>query len=282
MAEMTIAQSRRRSREPLEVELWRHRRLLGLFVRRELRSRFAGSALGLLWSVIQPLILLGLYIVVFSTLVPRSGRLPFRSATAEYALFLCPALIAWNWVSECLNSAVHAVTSNAAVIRKTVFPVAILPPVSLGASAVAYAVAMAAFIVFLLVMGHAWWGLLVWLPFLAVLQAALLIGPAYLLATLQVFLRDTAQALFAVLQVIFWATPIVYPAEVVMKLLPASAWWYRLNPAARLVDAYRQVFILHTAPDSETVIYLALWAICSYHAGRSLFQRARGRMADEV
>lgn len=279
---MTVAQTGGARREPLEVELWRHRGLLGLFVRRELRSRFAGSALGLFWSVIQPLLLLALYIVVFSTLVPRSGRLPFRSAPAEYAIFLCPALIAWNWLSECLNGAVHAITSNAAVIRKTVFPVAILPPVSVGASAVAYAVALAAFVAFLIVMGHGWWGLVVWLPFLALLQAALLVGPAYFLATLQVFLRDTAQALFAVLQITFWATPIVYPAEVVVKLLPASEWWYRLNPAARLVDAYRQVFILHTGPDVETVLYLAIWAICSYHAGRSLFQRARGRMADEV
>jgi ABC-type polysaccharide/polyol phosphate export permease len=269
-------------RAPLELELWRHRRLVALFVRRELRARYAGSALGIFWSVILPLVMLALYIVVFSTLMPRSGRLPFRSATAEYAVFLCPALIAWNWLLEALSSATGSIVANAAVIRKTVFPLAILPVVSVLASAVAYVVGMIAFVIFLIVLGHAWWGLLVWLPFLALVELALLAGPAYFLATLNVFVRDTGQVLFALLQILFWATPVVYPADVITKALPVSEWWFRLNPVARLMDAYRQVIILTRAPDLETVLYLAIWAVLLYHAGRSAFMRARGRFADEV
>ncbi len=273
-----------RSEKPvlLERELVLQRRLLSLFVRRELRARYAGSLLGIFWSVIHPLILLALYIVVFSTLVPRTGRLPFRSATAEYAVFLCPALIAWNWLQEGLLGACGSIVANAPLIRKTVFPVGILPAVSLLASAMGFLVAMFAFVIFLVFAGHASWSLLLWLPVLALLQLFFLLGPAFFFATLNVFLRDTNQVLFALLQVLFWATPIVYPAEVIAKHSAVFEWWFRVNPVARLMDCYRQVVILGKAPDAESLIYVSMVAILMYYAGRSAFARARGRFADEV
>lgn len=269
-------------RAPLEQEIVTHRRLLALFVRRELKARYAGSLLGIFWSVIHPIIMLTLYIIVFSALVPRSGRLPFRSATAEYAIFLCPALIAWNWFHEALMGAVQSIVAHAALIRKTVFPVAILPCVSVLASALGFVVAMGAFLVFLVVSGHGSWAVLVWLPFLAILQVLLMLGPAFLFATLHVFLRDTAQVVFAALQILFWATPIVYPAEVLTNISPLFQWWFRINPLARLVDAYRQVIIMGTAPDTESLVYLAIVVILLYHTGRFAFERARTRFVDEV
>jgi ABC-type polysaccharide/polyol phosphate export permease len=269
-------------RIPLERELLQQRRLLSLFVRRELRGRYAGSLLGIFWSVIHPLVMLALYIIVFSTLVPRSGRLPFRSATAEYAVFLCPALIAWNWLHEGILGACGSIVANAPLIRKTVFPVGILPTVSVVASATGFVVAMLAFVIFLAAAGLASWNLLLWLPLLAILQLVFLLGPAYVFATLNVFLRDTNQVLFAVLQVLFWATPIVYPAEVIAKHSAVFEWWYRLNPVARFVDCYRQVIILGKAPDAESLIYLSIVAILLYYGGRTAFERARGRFADEV
>jgi ABC-type polysaccharide/polyol phosphate export permease len=270
------------AKAPLEKELLQHRRLLGLFVRRELQARYAGSFLGIFWSVIHPLILLALYIVVFSTLVPRSGRLPFRSATAEYAVFLCPALIAWNWFLESLMGAVNSIVGNAPLIRKTVFPISILPAIPVLASAMGFAVAMLAFLVFLVAAGHGHWAILVWLPVLVVLEFLLVLGPAYLVATMNVFLRDTSQVLFAIMQVLFWATPVVYPAEVVTKHAPLFQWWFRLNPFARLVDCFRQVIILGQAPDLESFLYLCIVIIFTYYLGRAAFQRARARFVDEV
>ncbi|MCX7626341.1 MAG: ABC transporter permease [Candidatus Sumerlaeaceae bacterium] len=269
-------------RAPIEQEVVIHSRLLALFVRRELKARYAGSLLGIFWSVIHPIIMLSLYIIVFSALVPRSGRLPFRSATAEYAVFLCPALIAWNWFHEALMGACHSVVAHAALIRKTVFPVAILPCVSIAASALGFVVGMMAFLVFLILVGYGNWLVLLWLPILAVLQALLMLGPAFLFATLHVFLRDTAQVVLAALQILFWATPIVYPSEVLTKVSPVFEWWFRINPVARLVDAYRQVIIIRTAPDPEALIYLVIVVILLYHAGRSAFERARTRFVDEV
>lgn len=266
----------------LERELFRHRRLLWLFARRELRARYAGSLLGVFWSVVHPLIMLGLYIIVFSTLVPSTGRLPFRSTTAEYAVFLCPGIIAWNWFYETLLGAAASITSNGAIIRRSVFPVAILPVVSLLANGVGFAVAMTAFAVVLGWLGHVSWALVFWLPLLGLLELALMVGPAYTLATLNVFLRDTAQVLVAVLQVLFWATPIVYPQRVVVEHFPAAAWWFRLNPVAHLVDAYRDIVIVGTAPQAESLLYLAIWIILGYHVGRSAFLRASSRFPDEV
>lgn len=269
-------------RRTLEGELFANKRLLWLFTLRELRARYAGSFLGIFWSVIHPLIMLALYIIVFSTLVPRTGRLPFRSTTAEYTVFLCPALIAWNWFQESLLGATNSITANAAVIRKTVFPISILPAIPLTAGFVAFSVSLMAFLLFLSFLGHFAWIVLVWLILLALIQAALCIGPAYFLATINVFVRDTGQLIFAVFQILFWSTPVVYPPEAITKSFPAAQWWFRLNPMARLIDAYREVILLHRSPSLETLLYLMIWIIISYHAGRSAFMHGRKHFADEV
>lgn len=266
---------------PFETQITSNTRLLRAFVARDLRARYVGSSLGVFWSVIHPLLILALYILVFSTIV-RGGRFQVHGQVAGYALFLCPAIIAWSWFNETLVGACNAVTGNGTLIKKVVFPSAILPLTPLVAGLVPFGVGMAAVLVYAGVTAGLKPLVLVWLPVVAALQFALLVGPAYFLASLNVFLRDTSQVMVAALQFLFWGSPIVYPRETLTGPFPWTSVWFEINPVAHLMNAYRDVIVAGEAPALGSLLYLAIWSVLSYHVGRTVFLRSRRHFADEV
>jgi len=267
--------------QTLESLLISNRRLLWALVKRDLRARYAGSGLGVFWSVIHPLIMLVLYIIVFSTLV-RGATLQVRGIVAGYAVFLIPALIAWNWFYESLIGATGSITGNANLIKKVVFPSAILPAINIVAGIIPFIVTMLIFLVFAWFMAGFSMISIVYLPLLVILEMALIIGPAYLFASLNVMLRDTSQFLIAALQFLFWGTPIVYTPEALTVPFPWLACWFDINPFAHLVGAFREVIIAHRPPMLGSVLYIAIVSVIMYHAGRTLFMRSRSHFPDEV
>ncbi len=267
--------------QPFETQILSNRRLLRAFVIRDLRSRYVGSALGVMWSVIHPLLILGLYILVFSTLV-RGGGFQVHGRIAGYALFLCPAIVAWSWFSESLVQACSAVTGNGNLIKKIVFPAAILPLAPAVGGMLPFVVSMGAVLVYAGVTAGLSPVALIWLPVVAALQFALVAGPAFLLSALNVFLRDTSQMVAAGLQFLFWGTPIVYTPETLTVPFPWIKIWFDINPAAHLVGAYRDIIVSGRAPNAGSLLYLAATAVLGYHAGRTVFVRSRRHFADEV
>ena len=265
----------------IERQVVVHRRLLWTFIARDLRSRFAGSGLGVFWSVIHPLVILALYLVVFSTL-SRGVQVGVRGHLAGYAVFLCPALIAWNWMSESLIGACNSVTANASLIRRVAFPAGILPAAAVLAGLPSFGASMLVFLGFEAAVGAFAPVSLPYLVLAALLQAALMIGPAYLLAALNVAVRDTAQVVVAGLQFVFWATPVVYQEEALVTAYPWVKYWFAVNPVAHLVQIYRDALTAHQGPDPASVAYLLAVATVAYLAGRTLFGRSHGRFADQV
>lgn len=264
-----------------EAHIFENWRLLRSFISRDLRSRYAGSSLGVFWSIVHPLVMLVLYIVVFSTLV-RGGRFNVRGQIADYALFLCPALLAWNWVLESCMGSASSITSNGTLIKKVVFPASILPLAPVLAGLLPFCAAMGIFMIFVMLKGAFHPATLIYLPFVTFLQLIFLIGPAYLFSALNVFVRDTVQVLQAALQILFWATPIVYTQESLLQPYPFLKIWFDLNPIAHLVNAYRLAIIASSPPPLQSVVYLLVFSLVSYHAGRTVFVRSRAHFPDEV
>ena len=126
------------------------------------------------------------------------------------------------------------------------------------------------------------WRSLPWLAVALLIQFALMLGPAYLLASVQVFARDTAQLLVALLQFLFWGTPIVYTEEIVVGAFPWAETWYSVNPIAHLVTVYRNAVILQEGPPVVSAAYLLVLAAILYGCGRVVFTRTRRLFPDEV
>lgn len=249
--------------------------LLKEMVVRDIRARYAGSSLGLAWAFALPILWMLLYTGVFGLIL----RAPLPPGFANFPEFLVAGLLPWIAFSEGISRSASALHDNAAMVKKTVFPLETLILSVVLAAVVNEVIALAIFAVFVAALGHL---ALPWLLFAVpalLAQTLLTFGLGCVAATLAVFVRDTVQALGVALTVLFYATPIVYPASLVpARVRPILA----ANPIAHLVEWYRGAFTLHTAPDPMSVLYVTACALGSVVLGTALFARARPHFADLI
>lgn len=249
--------------------------LLKEMVVRDVRSRYAGSGLGLLWAFAHPVLWMALYTAVFSLIL----RVPAGPGYASFPEFLMAGLLPWMAVSEGIARSASCLIDNSAMVKKTVFPLETLVLSVVLAAVVNEVIAFFVYALYVALLGHLQWPwILLSVPALF-FQILLTFGLGCIVATLTAFLRDTMQAVGIVLTVGFYATPIVYPASLVpARLLPIL----EVNPVTHLVDLYRRAFSLHTAPDPASVAYLAVFCLVVAAAGAALFSRARPHFADLI
>jgi ABC-type polysaccharide/polyol phosphate export permease len=261
--------------------MFQFRGLLGTLVARELKARYRGSALGFLWSLLNPLLLLGVYSFVFGYVFVQ-GR---AELVDPYALFLITGLFPWVWISSSLLEGTVSLTANAGLIRKAVFPVELLPMVPVLANLVNLLLALpvigGALVVGVLT-GHdnGGWGALL-LPVIVLLQLPQVSGLALGLAALNVHFKDVRDLLVNVLQLLFFMTPILYPIEwVKFPLLASVIRWG--NPFTPFVLGYQQVLFQGTVPDPGLWLHMAAWSAITWILGAGLFSRLRSSLVEAV
>ena len=222
-------------------QIWGFRELLVELVRKELKVKYKNSALGFIWSMLNPALYLVVFYVVFQ-LILKNG-IPF------FAIYLLSGLLVWNLFSTGLSAATGAIVGNAAIVKKVSFPREILVLASVGAALVHFVLqglvlllALAAFRyvpspTFLLLIPLA-------LVALLVVSSALSI----FLAAVNVYARDTQHFLELVLLAWFWMTPIVYPYRMVADRLGAKAVLYRMNPITPIVLTFQRAIYNRLEP----------------------------------
>ena len=249
--------------------------LIKEMVSREVRARYAGSGLGLAWAFAHPILWMILYTVVFSVIL----RVPRPAGFVSFPEFLLAGLLPWMAIQEGIARSSTALTDNAPMVKKTVFPVENLVLSVVLAAVVNQVIALVVFTIYLGGIGHLAlpWALLA-VPAL-LLQTALTFGIGCLVATVATFVRDAVPAVGIVLTVLFYATPIVYPAELVPENI---RFLLEANPVAHLVEWYRDAFTRHTLPGAASVAYVSVFSLAAAAAGLTLFRRARPHCADLI
>jgi len=247
--------------------------LLKEMVIRDVRARYAGSGLGIVWAFALPILWMLLYTCVFSMVL----RVPVEAGFASFPEFLMAALLPWMAVSEGISRSATCLIDNAALVKKTVFPLELLVLSVVLAAVVNEVIALAIYAVYVALLGHLSMPWLLWIAPALAFQILLTFGLGCLAAASTAFVRDVAHAVGIVLTVGFYATPIVYPVSLVPpRLLP----FIEANPMAHLVDLYRRAFTLHVAPPGVSLGYLALFCAVSAALGGLIFGRARPHFAD--
>jgi lipopolysaccharide transport system permease protein len=235
--------------------------------------RYRQTALGVLWAVLQPLLMMLIFTGVFSVL----ARIP--SEGLPYALFAYTALLPWTFFSTALTNATGSLVNHAQLITKVYFPREILPVTYVVAALFDFAIGA-------VVLGAlmAWFGVELTVRAWYLLPIALLLVGWALTVSLvsaaaQVRWRDVGVAMPLVLQLWMFGSPIIYPLGVVPE-----AWrgWYLLNPMAGIINGFRQVLLHGTAPDLQPLQYAAAVTICSLPLAYLIFKRAEATMADIV
>ncbi len=241
------------------LELWRYRYLLHMFVRRELKVRYKNSALGLLWSIIPPLLQVFVYMFLF--------KVALRIDYPNYAPYLLCGLIPWTFFSTALLDASQCLLANYGIIKKVYMPREVIPLATVLSNTVHLFISWAVFfVVFVVVRRFSGVGIpllpsMLYFPLITLMLFLLTAGFALLLSALNVFFDDVKFIVTTVLNLIVFLLPILYPADLaadfgVMRRHPWLLTVYRLNPITAIIDAYRKCILEPLSPSKFNKMYL--------------------------
>ncbi len=219
--------------------LYHYRDLLWLWTAREVKVRYKQSILGAGWAVLQPLALT----LVFSFVFPRLVRVD--TAGIPYPIFSYAALVPWTLLATSLSFGIPSLINNMNLVTKIYFPREILPLASIGAALLDFAVAALIFAAMLMVYGFSPSIQALWVVPLLVIQLMLMLGATLLGSAAIVFFRDMRFVVPLLTQVWMYATPIIYPLELVPERLQP---YYFLNPMAGIIDGYRRALLMNQPP----------------------------------
>lgn len=257
--------------------LWGHRPLIGSLVKRDLLARYRGSFGDLVWTVLNPLLLMATYYFVFAVVLRT--RFPGDPTREGFVLYFLAGMLPWLAISEPLTRATVTLHENRNLIKKLVFPVEILPAtVTLGGLVSGLFSLLIFFAILLGTRGTIPLSAL-WFPVLLTIQWAFTVGIAWLLAALGAYVRDLGHIIGYLLTLWFFLTPICYPETA----LPEEALGVLgKNPLWTLVRSYRLIFLEGRAPEWAPLLKLACVAGLLFFAGHALFYRLRRRFADII
>lgn len=252
-----------------------HRELISTMTWRDFSARYRGSFGGLLWPVVQPLVMMVVYTIVFSLFLKI--RFSTDASPMTFSVYLLCGLLPWSAFSEGMLRSKDLIRSNLNFVKRVVFPLEILP---LSAALTA---SIQQIVGFLLLIPLAWWvsGNLYFtiflIPLFFILQLLLAIGLNWITASLSVYLPDFGQMLSLVLTIWMFLTPIFYPEDVV----PAQALiLFQLNPMARLVNLYRRAFMTGQLPGAESLLATSVFCVLVFLLGYFWIMHSKKGFAD--
>lgn len=259
------------------------RELLWNLTLRELRTKYRRSFLGWAWSMLNPLAIVAIYGFVFGVLFDAQAPHGNPSGLDNFALFMLCGLIPWNFFALMNNLGLGAISSNAGLVRRVAFPREILVFANVLHAMVQFSIELGLLCIVLLIAGSP---LLPWIP-LAVLTGLFLAmfgaGFALALSALAVYFRDMAYLWAILMQMWFFATPIVYPPKQIEDRVPGWAeWTLEANPMAGFARVYRAMLYDGRAPVLTTWLGIAALSVVALAAGWALFTRLASRLAEEV
>ena len=227
-----------RARRRLELinlrEIWEHRELLYFLVWRDLKARYKQTILGVLWVILQPLLMT----LVFTIFLGKLVRV--ETGATPYPLFLYAGLLPWTFFSNAVSSGSYSLLASSQMITKVYLPRLIIPAAAVSVRLSDFLVASLVLVLLMLYYGvHLGWQILL-LPILGLQITLLALALSAMLSALNVKFRDTGTALPVILQVWMFASPIVYPRS----LVPARwEWAYQINPLTGLIEGFRSAFL---------------------------------------
>jgi len=255
---------------------WQNRFIVMSMARREVTGRYRGSMLGMLWSFVNPLLMLALYTFffkfIFNAKWPDTG-----DTTADYAVMLFAGLIVHGMAAEIMSRSTGLIVGNVNLVKKVLFPLEVLPWVVLVSTLFHTAISFFVLICFILASGGALhWSLLL-LPMVLLPMALLFLGAAWFLSALGVYLRDVEQVMGSVVTLLLFSSTVFFsidsaPAAIRPILL--------FNPITEIINSVRKVVVYGVSPDWFNLSVYFLIAIIFLQCGYYFFRKTRDGFAD--
>jgi lipopolysaccharide transport system permease protein len=253
------------------------RELLGSFVGRDITSKYKGTIMGLFWNVINPLVMLAIYTFLFSVVL--RVKFDVDDSTGNFALYLFCGMVPWLAFSESVGRSTGIIMAHQNLVKKTVFPLEILPCYVVISSLVTECFSL------IILLGATLFVLkhlsvyLIFLPLLLLLQLMFAMGLACFFASICVFFRDVAHVVNLMLLAWMFLTPIMYPETLIPERLRFIVW---MNPMALLVSMFRNVVLEGSPPALWKLGAFSAWAVVVFCAGLFFFKKTKWEFADVI
>lgn len=257
--------------------LWGNRRVLQLLVSRDLKVKYADSVLGYFWTILEPLMMAGVYWFVFTVLMERTlGEEP-------YIVFLLAAMLPWQWTQASLRASMKALSKDSKLVRSTNLPREIWILRTVGSKFSEFFLAIPVLVFFAVVNAAELSWYVVFFPLAVLLQGVLLVGAGLALAPLAVLYGDVERLMRIVTRLLFYFSPVIYGVKDVQdKLGGLAADLFVLNPLAGIFDLYRAAFFPDAWAGWGAVGVAALISFSMLAIGVTVFRRLEGAVLKEI
>jgi lipopolysaccharide transport system permease protein len=261
---------------PFVADLWTHRGLLRQFTLRNVELRHKGSHLGLIWSFLNPLLMLGLYVLVFGYIF--GGRFGVRpeETRMDYALGIFLGLTLFHFFAEVLSIAPTLIVGNPNFVKKVVFPLEILPAASVGGASFHLCISLGLALLGLLLFGPGLTPTIFWLPVIVAPLILLGLGTSWFFAALGVFFRDISQVMQFITMALMWASAVFFSAQ----KYPAAWTYLRFNPLLLAIDLTRDAALWARPINIHHLLYLYATGFAVCWVGHLAFRRMKPAFAD--
>ncbi|MBF0986450.1 MAG: ABC transporter permease [Clostridiales bacterium] len=254
-------------------DLYNYRELLKTSVKKDIGGKYKHSFLGVLWSFINPLLQILVYALIFPLVMKNGG------SYKDYTVFMVCGLIPWAYFTTVINRASFIMIENGNILKKVYFPRSILPLSLVTSETINFLVSCIIILAFIVIKGFGISKFILFFTLVLLIQYVLLLGIALIFSAVTVYMRDIQHFIGVVLQLLFYATPIVYSIDTIPENF---RWILKWNPMTYIIEGYRAIFYNQTMPDLKSLGVLGIISIIILIVGYLLFNKLQKRFAEEL
>ncbi len=252
-------------------DIWDYRHLIKIIAISDFKLRYKNSVLGFLWSLIEPLLMLTVLYIVFTSFM--------RVNIEHYQLFLLMGIISWNMLSRGTTMSLNSILGKPSLVKKVYFPREVLVISSCITALLMTLLEFMVFGIFMLVFPVVPGITIVYFPAILFIEFLLVLGLSFALSALNVYYRDIQYIWAVILQAGFFAAPIIYPVSIIPE---KYLWIIKLNPMTHIIDMLRGSAIYSTSPDAGDAVFIIAASLGIFAAGYFIFLRLESRFAEEM
>lgn len=250
--------------------LYQYRELLKSNIKKEIRGKYKGSFLGVLWSFVNPLLMTLVYAIVFPFIL--------RSGPEHYVTYIVIGILPWNFFTTVISQGTFTILGNAGIIKKVYFPREILPISVATSNLVNFLISLPIIFIFLIFSGIGFSINILLLPFVIITQYILSLAIILITSAINVYIRDLEYIINFFINMLFYATPILYSSD----LFGSKAWILKLNPMTTIINSYRDILYSKVTPDLLALLIVLGLSILLLFIGISIFRKLEKGFAEEV
>ena len=256
-------------------DLYAYRELLKSNVKKDIRGKYKGSFLGILWSFVSPLLMTLVYAIVFPYLMRGAGY-------EHYTTFIVIGILPWTWFTTNIAQGTYTILGNSGIIKKVYFPREILPISVVTSGLINFLISCVIMLIFVICSGIGFSWNILWLPLIIIDQYLFTLGIIFITGAINVYVRDLEYIVNFIIQMAFYATPILYSLDLFDKAPIIIKTIINLNPLGIIITGYRDILYWGNAPRIKALIAVFIGSMILCAIGLKIFRKLSKGFAEEV